>query len=112
MATPSLKLNPAPNLKVLIVDWWESFMRLLSNTLGSRLSDEDEEGTHLRLVEIMQTMKAYVAANCGRVAHLAGDAIMAELKDVGSALHCAINMQLATRCARTYIATPWPGTAS
>ena len=47
----------------------------------------------------MQTMKAYVAANCGRVAQLAGDAIMAELKDVDSALHCAINMQLATRFA-------------
>jgi len=33
----------------------------------------------------------------GRVAHFAGDAILAEFKDADSALHCAINVQLAAR---------------
>lgn len=63
----------------------------------SRLTEEDEEGTHLRLVEIMQIVKTYVDVNCGRVAHSAGDAILAEFKDADSALQCAINMQLAAR---------------
>lgn len=61
----------------------------------SRLTEEDEEGTHLRLVEIMQIMKTYVDASRGRVAHFAGDAILAEFKDADSALRCSINMQLA-----------------
>lgn len=63
----------------------------------SRLTEEDEEGTHLRLVEIMQIVKTYVDVDRGRVAHFAGDAILAEFKDADSALHCAINMQLAAR---------------
>jgi class 3 adenylate cyclase len=62
----------------------------------SRLTEEDEEGTHLRLVETMKIMTSHVTANHGRVAHFAGDAILAEFKDADSALHCAINMQLAT----------------
>lgn len=63
----------------------------------TRLTEEDEEGTHLRLVEIMQVMKKHVNASHGRVAHFAGDAILAEFEDADSALHCAINMQLAVR---------------
>ena len=63
----------------------------------SRLTEEDEEGTHLRLVEIMQIVKTFVDVNRGRVAHSAGDAILAEFKDADSALHCAINMQLEAR---------------
>ena len=60
----------------------------------SRLTEQDEEGTHHRLVESMKTMEAYVSANYGRVAHVAGDAILAEFKDADNALNCAINMQL------------------
>lgn len=60
----------------------------------SRLTEQDEEGTHHRLVESMKTMEAYVSANYGRVAHIAGDAILAEFKDADNALNCAINMQL------------------
>jgi len=60
----------------------------------SRLSEQDEEGTHNRLVESMKTMETYVSANCGRVAHFAGDAILAEFKDADNALNCAINVQL------------------
>ena len=60
----------------------------------SRLSEMDEEGTHHRLVESMKIMEAYVSANCGRIAHFAGDAILAEFKDADNALNCAINVQL------------------
>ena len=63
----------------------------------SRLTEQDEEGTHHRLVESMQIMETYVRANNGRVAHTAGDAILAEFKDVCGALQCAINVQLAAR---------------
>ena len=60
----------------------------------SRLSEQGEEGTHDCLVESMKIMEAYVFANNGRVAHIAGDAILAEFKDADNALNCAINMQL------------------
>ena len=63
----------------------------------SRLTEQDEEGTHHRLVESMKTMEAYVSANDGRVAHFAGDAILAEFKDADNALNCAINVQLSDR---------------
>jgi len=60
----------------------------------ARLTEQDEEGTHRRLVASMKIMQAYVLANNGRVAHVAGDAILAEFKDADDALNCAINMQL------------------
>ena len=63
----------------------------------ARLTEPDEEGTHLHLVDAMKLMKAYVDADNGRVAHFTGDAIFAEFKDADSALHCAINVQLAAR---------------
>lgn len=63
----------------------------------SRLTEQDEEGTHHLLVESMKIMEAHVAANNGRVAHFAGDAILAEFRDADSALHCAINVQLSAR---------------
>ncbi len=69
----------------------------------ARLTKQDEEGTHRHLVEAMKLMKAYVEADNGRVAHFTSDAILAEFKDADSALHCAINVQLA---ARQWNATP------
>ncbi len=63
----------------------------------TRLTEEDEEGTHLRVVEIMQIVKTCVDIDRGRVAHIAGDAILAEFEDADGALKCAINIQLATR---------------
>ena len=63
----------------------------------ARLTEQDEEGTHQRLVEAIKIMMTHVAANNGRIAHLAGDAILAEFRDSDSALHCAINVQLAAR---------------
>jgi adenylate cyclase len=63
----------------------------------ARLTEEDEEGTQLRLIESMRVMKEHIALNGGRVANSAGDAILAEFKDADSALHCAISVQLAAR---------------
>ncbi len=63
----------------------------------ARLTEQDEEGTHRRLVEAVRIMMAHVGAHQGRIAHLAGDAILAEFRDADSALHCAINVQLAAR---------------
>lgn len=63
----------------------------------TRLTERDEEGTHLRLIEAIRVMMSHVAANGGRIAHLAGDAVLAEFRNADSALHCAINVQLAAR---------------
>jgi len=63
----------------------------------SRLTEQDEEGTHHRLVESMKIMEACIFANNGKVAHFAGDAILAEFMDADKALSCAINMQLSNR---------------
>jgi len=63
----------------------------------SGLTEQDEGGAYHRLVESMKIMKAYVTTNNGRVVHTAGDAILAEFKDIDSALHCAVNVQLAAR---------------
>ena len=63
----------------------------------ARLIEQDEEGTHRRLVKAITIMMSHVADNKGRIAHLAGDAILAEFEDADSALHCAINVQLAAR---------------
>jgi class 3 adenylate cyclase len=63
----------------------------------ARLTEQDEEGTHRHLIEAMKIMKAHIDADNGHVAHFAGEAILAEFKDVDSALHCAINVQLAAR---------------
>jgi adenylate cyclase len=59
----------------------------------SRLTEQDEEGTHRHLVESMKTMEAYVCKSNGRIVHCAGDAILAEFKSAENALSCAINMQ-------------------
>jgi adenylate cyclase len=63
----------------------------------TRLTEQDEEGTHRRLVKAVNIMRKNVAANNGRIAHLAGDAILAEFKDAGSAMQCAVNVQLVAR---------------
>ena len=63
----------------------------------SHLTEQDEEGTHHRLIESINIMEAHIAANNGRVVHLADDAVLAEFKDADSALHCAINVQLSAR---------------
>jgi len=63
----------------------------------ARLTGLGEEGVHRRQVESMKIMEAYVSANYGWVAYIAGDAILAEFSDADNALNCAINMQLSDR---------------
>lgn len=63
----------------------------------ARLSEQDEEGTHRRLAEAIRTMMSHISVNNGRIAHLSGDAILAEFKDADHALYCAINVQLSAR---------------
>ena len=63
----------------------------------TRLTEQDEEGTHRRLVEAIKIIMSFADANNGRIAHLAGDAVLAEFKDADSALHCAINVQMAAQ---------------
>jgi adenylate cyclase len=60
----------------------------------TRLTEQDEEGTHLRLSEAIRIMMGKIAADHGRIAHIAGDAILAEFRNADSALHCAIEVQL------------------
>jgi class 3 adenylate cyclase len=63
----------------------------------TRLSEQDETGTHLCLVQCMKVMKAHILANNGRIAHFAGDAVLAEFVDAAGALHCAVDLQLDAR---------------
>ena len=63
----------------------------------SRYTTEDVDVAEPRLVESVRLLKAQVAVNEGRLVHAAGDAILAEFADVGSALRCAIEVQLAAR---------------
>lgn len=63
----------------------------------ARLTEEDEEGAHRRLVEGLRIMKVTIAETQGKIAHFAGDAVLAEFKNADSALLCAINVQLAVR---------------
>ena len=63
----------------------------------ARLTEQDEEGTHRSLVELMGIMKSQVAAHKGRIAHFAGDALLVEFNSAESALHCAVKVQLSVR---------------
>lgn len=63
----------------------------------TRLTEQDEEGSHHLITKAIEVMMSHIGANEGRIAHLAGDAILAEFRDADSALHCAINVQLAAR---------------
>lgn len=63
----------------------------------ARLAGLDDTDAQERLGHAIKKMMANVAANNGRIVHLAGAALLAEFGDADSALHCAINVQLATR---------------
>ena len=80
----------------------DSSTSLERNTIGilyadvadyARLTEHDEEGTHLRLVECMKTIARQVARHEGRIASLAGDAVLAEFTNADHALQCAIDIQ-------------------
>ena len=59
----------------------------------SRLTAEDEEGTHRRLSSALDTIAAMVSALRGRVVHYAGDAVLADFATVTDALACAVLIQ-------------------
>ena len=60
---------------------------------AARLDDAVQQ----RLADAIKTLITNVADNHGRILDLAGDAVLAEFRDADSALHCAINVQLAAR---------------
>ena len=49
----------------------------------SRLTGEDEEGTHRRLSEYLDLISAAIEPHRGRVVHYAGDAILADFESCG-----------------------------
>lgn len=52
----------------------------------SRLTGEDEEGTHRLLSEYLDLISAAIATHQGRVVHYAGDAVLADFATVTEAL--------------------------
>ena len=59
----------------------------------SRLTGEDEAGTHKRLSAYLDTISAAIEAHGGKVVHYAGDAVLAEFPSVVGALTCAVEAQ-------------------
>ena len=59
----------------------------------SRLTADDEAGTHRHLGERLDAFAATVKRHGGRVMHYAGDAILARFNAVVDALACAIDVQ-------------------
>lgn len=59
----------------------------------SRLTGEDEVGTHTVLSERLDAFAAAVVRRGGHVGHFAGDAILADFPSVISALSCAVEVQ-------------------
>ncbi len=67
---------------------------LYADVVGySRLTGEDEEGTHLRLCEALEVFASSIGAHGGRVVHYAGDAVLADFPTVTDALKCAVSVQ-------------------
>lgn len=60
----------------------------------SRLTGQDEEGTHLMLSDSLDTITALIERHKGKVLHFAGDAVLAEFASVVTALTCAVDIQL------------------
>jgi len=59
----------------------------------SRLTGEDEEGTHRRLSEYLDLISIAIETHRGRVVHYAGDAVLADFATVTEALSCAWESQ-------------------
>jgi adenylate cyclase len=59
----------------------------------SRLTGEDEEGTHRRLSEYLDVISDAVKEHQGRVVHYAGDAVLADFGTVTEALTCSTSIQ-------------------
>jgi TolB-like protein len=59
----------------------------------SRLTGEDEEGTHRRLSRALDLISESVATHGGRVVHYAGDAVLADFGTVSEALSFTVAVQ-------------------
>lgn len=59
----------------------------------SRLTGEDEEGTHRALRASLDAITSHIQVQKGRVVHYAGDAVLAEFATVSNALSCAVEAQ-------------------
>jgi adenylate cyclase len=59
----------------------------------SRLTGEDEEGTHRRLRTYLDAITESVRRHGGTVMHYAGDAVLADFQSVVDGLICALNIQ-------------------
>ncbi len=63
----------------------------------SRLTGEDEEGTHRRLNAYLDAITAAIETHSGKVLHFAGDAVLADFVSVVDALTCAVDIQRALK---------------
>jgi len=59
----------------------------------SGLTEEDEEGTHACLVKYIDLMSENIRACNGKIAHFAGDAVLAMFSDVVDVVKCAVSVQ-------------------
>ena len=59
----------------------------------SRLTGEDEDGTHLLLRDYLDFVSACIPEHQGTVVHYAGDAVLADFGTVSDALKCAVAIQ-------------------
>lgn len=59
----------------------------------SRLTGEDEEGTHQRLGAALDLISDATKDKGGQVVHYAGDAVLADFGSVVSAVDCAVSIQ-------------------
>jgi adenylate cyclase len=59
----------------------------------SRLTGEDEEGTHRRVSAYLDAITTSINKHNGKVLHFAGDAVLADFTTVSDALICAANTQ-------------------
>ena len=59
----------------------------------SRLTGDDEEGTHRTLRTYLELLSSIIRSHAGRVVHYAGDAVLADFGTVVDALTCAAAMQ-------------------
>ena len=75
----------------------------------SRLTGEDEEGTHRRLSEYLDVISDAVEEHQGRVVHYAGDAVLADFATVTEALACSTSIQRRTRAPKPGLARPTQG---
>ncbi len=59
----------------------------------SRLTGEDEDGTHRALRAYLNVITVGIETHRGRVVHYAGDAVLADFATVSDSLSCAVDVQ-------------------